>query len=60
MDSNIYIEKYIKKDLSLDFNKLGKNIDEIVLQKLKDDFEGYLNITLCETGNYLIGRRNCL
>ena len=43
MDSNIYIEKYIKKDLSLDFNKLGKNIDEIVLQKLKDDFENKCN-----------------
>ena len=43
MDSNIYIEKYIKKDLSLDFNKLGKNIDEIVLQKLKNDFENKCN-----------------
>lgn len=28
--------------------------------ELKDNFEGYLNITLCESGNYLIGRRNCL
>lgn len=28
--------------------------------ELRDNFEGYLNITLCESGNYLIGRRNCL
>ena len=45
MDSNIYNEKFIKKRINVNFDELNKNIDNLLLNKIKHLFENTCNET---------------
>jgi|TARA_B110001454_G_scaffold212426_1_gene229234 DNA-directed RNA polymerase subunit E'/Rpb7 len=43
MDSNIYTERLIEKTISINFNELTKNLDELLLKKLRFLYENKCN-----------------
>jgi DNA-directed RNA polymerase subunit E'/Rpb7 len=43
MTSNIYTERLIEKKVSINFNELTKNVDDLLLKKLKNLYENKCN-----------------